>query len=622
MMLLHGFGRGVMALAVCGVVLWQIGAMGQGSGVSEEKSQDGGVKLTVDGGKAILDNGIIVATINTGGAAVTSLKYDGKEMMGVVYFSMGGGGNYETPYNCVYSVTTQTAEMVDISCKRVYEPGKNKHAWDIDVHFVLRKGMSGLYSYAIVEHKEGYPEQGMGEWRTVYKMPGLFERIYVDDIRQWEMPSGEDWKKSERTSIGEVAKLTTGPRAGKYDCKYEYAAEYWTVGAYGHASNVNNIGAWMIPGVCDWLNDGPMKADLAPAAGIIHLHLISNHFGGSGFHLKQGEAWKKIYGPWLMYFNNKKGADACWADAKKQAQIEQAAYPYSWMSNELYQAGERVTVKGKFIAQDALKPNLSTEGAWVGLALPEKEAGVSWQYQAKAYQYWAQAGKDGSFAIRGVRPGAYTLYAFTKGAVGEFSKDNVTVKANTPLDLGEVTWNVTHSGKTIAWEIGVPDRLPAEFRHGSTDYWEPFLYEQFVKEFPNPIEYNVADKNWATALNYVQNVYDGKAWKWRLNFELAKAPAGDATLTLAFAGSDRMRLKVYSNDETKEVATVTPPNSGGNGLVREAQHMRYGLSYVKIPAGMLKAGKNVITLEGASSSARSCYVSYDYINLELPDTKL
>jgi rhamnogalacturonan endolyase len=611
-----------MFVAVCGAVLWlggcgEEGAWGLGSGVGEEKT-GAPVKVTVDGGKAILDNGIIAATIDTANARVVSLKYCGKEMMGVVYFSMAGGTSYENPNHCAYSVTKQTPEMVDISCKRIFLPGKDKHAWDIDVHYVLHRGKSGLYSYATLEHQASYPNARMGEWRTVYKIPsGLFERIYVDDVRQWEMPSAADFKLAEQTSIPEATLLTTGPRAGKYDCKYEYAAEYRTVGVYGHASNVNNLGAWIVPGVCDWLNDGPMKADLAPAAGIIHLHLNGNHFGGSNFTIRQGETWKKIYGPWLIYFNNKKGAEACWADAKRQAAEENAAWPYAWLDNELYQAKERTVVKGKFIAKDPLKPDLSTDGAWVGLALPEKEAGP-WQSQGKSYQYWAKAGKLGSFSIKGVRPGTYTLYAFTKGAVGEFSKEDVTVKAGTPLDLGNITWNVTHPGKTIAWEIGVPDRLPAEFRHGSTDYWEPFLYEKFSSEFANPLEYNVAEKNWGTALNYVQSTYDGWPWKWRLNFELAQAPSGDAMLTLAFAGSDRMRVRVSVNNEPNEVAIVTPPNAGGNGLVREAQHMNYGLSYVKIPAGMLKAGQNVITLEGVSSSARSCYVSYDYINLELP----
>jgi hypothetical protein len=78
-----------------------------------------------------------------------------------------------------------------------------------------------------------------------------------------------------------------------------------------------------------------------------------------------------------------------------------------------------------------------------------------------------------------------------------------------------------------------------------------------------------------------------------------------------------MRVRVLVNDEPNEVAIVTPPNSGGNGLVREAQHMRYGLVYVKIPAAGLKAGKNVITLEGLSGPARRNYVSYDYVNLEM-----
>jgi rhamnogalacturonan endolyase len=575
------------------------------------------VKLSFKDGKAVMDNGIIVATIDTAGARVTSLKYDGKELMGVVYFSSGGGTGYETPGHCTYSVTTQTPEMVDISCKRVYTPGKDKRAWDIDVHYVLRRGMSGLYVYAILDHKAEYPAAGEAEWRAVYKIPGLFEKIYVDDVRHWETPGGEDWAKAEKTSIGEVMKMTTGPRAGKYECKYEYAAEYKTVGAYGHASDKNNLGAWIIPGGCDWLNDGPMKADLAPAAGIIHIHLNSNHFGGTGFGAKEGEAWRKIYGPFMIYFNNKKGADACWADAKKQGETEMAAWPYKWLANEEYAVKDRSDVKGKFLATDTIKGKLSAEGAWVGLVRPEKEFG-HWQYQSKWYQYWTKAQKDGSFVIKGVRPGTYSLCAFTKGAVGEYTEPNVIVKAAADLDLRDVRWNVTHPGKKIAWEIGVPDRLPAEFRHGSTDWWEPFLYETFVKEFPNPLEYDVASKD-TNRLNYAQNPYNDRPWVWRLHFELAKAPVKDATLTLAFAGSDRMKIKVFVNEDTREVATVIPPNAGGNGLVREAQHARYGLSYVTIPAAKLKAGKNVISLEPLSSTARSCYVSYDYMNLETSD---
>jgi len=586
--------------------------------VVSTSASGGDVLLVVKDDTAVLDNGIIRATIDVKGARVTSVKYNGFEMMGRdgVYFSSGGGGGYERPWGCVLSVFRQTPDMVDISCKRVYSQERgHKRAWDIDIHYVLRKGVSGLYSYAILDHKPEYPDAGEAEWRTVYKTSGLFERIYVDDLRQWEMPSGADWAKAEKTSIGEAMKMTTGPRAGKYECKYTYAAEYWTVSAYGHASNINGIGAWIIPGVCDWLNDGPMKADLTAAAGIIHLHLNSNHFGGTGFLARHGEAWSKIYGPWLIYFNSGKTADQCWADAKKQAGIESAAYPYQWMEHELYQAKERAVVKGRFVAKDILKPSLSTEGAWVGLTMPEKDAG-HWQYQSKWYQYWTKADKDGRFVIRGVRPGTYTLYAFTKGAVGEYSKEDVVVKSGQTAELGDVVWNIKRPGKRILWEIGVPDRLPAEFRHGSTDWFEPFLYEQFVKEFSNPLEYSVAEKNWATALNYAHNIYDGKPWKWRFNFELEKAPEGDAVLTLAFAAAHKSSVLVFVNDETKELAAVRPPNEGGNGLVRQAQHMRYGLSYVTIPAGSLKAGKNVITLQTTGNN-RSDYVSYDYISLEM-----
>jgi hypothetical protein len=98
-------------------------------------------------------------------------------------------------------------------------------------------------------------------------------------------------------------------------------------------------------------------------------------------------------------------------------------------------------------------------------------------------------------------------------------------------------------------------------------------------------------------------------------FSASPAPAGDSTLTLAFAGADRAKLGVDADG--KDLGTIVPPVQGGNGLVREAVHTRYSVSTVKIPAADLHAGNNVITLT-LQSPVTASYGMYDCFSLETP----
>ena len=580
------------------------------------------VTLTDHGSTVVLDNGVITATLVKTNARVASILYQGFQMVATdrqVYFSMDGGSSYEQPSNCVYSIKTQTPDMIDISLKHFYTT--QPHKFDIDIHYVLRRGNTGLYVYAILDHPASYGATSVGEWRMVWWMPHdstnfLMERIYVDALRNWEMPSVYDLSQAQPTSIAEIIRLTTGVRANQYDCKYEYSVAYSAIGTYGHASNVNNVGAWLVFGSQEFFNDGPTKQDLAPASGIIHVHFGRNHYNGSGIGVAAGESWSKIFGPYLLYLNSDpQGADALWADAQAQVAAQAGAWPYPWLTdNPLYPlAGDRGAVSGRLAVTDALKPDLTGAGAWVGVAQPD--LGSNWQFDAKHYQYWVRADADGSFTIPNVRPGSYTLYAFVNGAVGEYSQTDVSVAAGDTTALGDVVWNVFHPGNSIAWEIGIPDRDSTEFRH-SSDYFEPFLYQQFSSEFSGPLEYTVGVSDWSTDWNYAQtsSIEPGTSWKWRVHFNLDSAPAGDATLTVALAGSDHARMYVYVNDETRAVANFYPENGGGNALIREGSHAKYSLSYVTIPAAALNVGANTITLVQGSTG----HVMYDYLNLELP----
>jgi rhamnogalacturonan endolyase len=581
------------------------------------------VTLQDSGSTVVLANGIISATIFKSSATIASLKFRGYEMSQAGYYSMDGGNHYRIPRRCIYSVKTQSRDMIDIGMKSVWR--NEAQAFDIEVHYVLHRGASGLYSYAVLSHPANYPATGVGEWRMVWKLsPDLLEKIYVDDLRHWAMPNSEDFRLATRTPITEIIKINTGVRAGMYDCKYDYSANYWDLGCWGHASDERKVGAWIVLGSHEFFNDGPTKQDLTAASGIIHLHFGLDHYNASGTHVAAGEAWQKIFGPFLLYCNYiAGGGDACWADAQAQAKAEQAVWPYAWLTGipAYPSANGRGSIAGHLIVEDALKPNVNAANAWLGVAQPEP--GGNWQFESRHYQYWVKADSQGNFRIPNVRPGTYTLYAFTDGAVGEFSRPDVMVQAGATTALGDLTWNVPHKGTRIAWEIGVPDRTAKEFRHGN-DYFHGYLWHNFTREFSNPLDYTVGKSNWKTDWNYVQTRYaepDGKnaaQWKWRIHFNFDRVPAGAATLTMAIASAYESRIDVRVNDDNRVLTSISPSIEGGNALLREGIHAKYCVEYVSIPAANLKAGENIITLSIPETGSDATHVMYDYLNLELP----
>jgi rhamnogalacturonan endolyase len=591
----------------------------------------GQVTLTDNGPSVTLANGVVTATIQKNNGQITSMTLGNLETVhGNVYYSMDGGSTYQQPGPCVYSITSQTQDLIDLSFFQVY--ANQPHAFDIDIHYVMQTGDSGVYSYAILNHPSTYPVTSVGEWRTVWKHPDdganfTFEKIYVDDARHGLGPSLYDIQQASPTSIAEVVHINTGPLAGQYFGKYDYNAEYYTLGTWGHASDVNQAGVWVVLGSFEFLNDGPPKQDLTIAEGYTLLHYGRNHYGGSSTNVAAGESWSKIYGPWLLYMNScPSGADACWAGAKARALTEQTAWPYPWLTTTpLYPQGVgRGSITGTLIVQDRLKPSVTGGGAWVGLAQPDPNG--NWQNESKRYQYWVTADSSGNFTIPNVRPGTYTLYAFTAGSVGEYSRANVTVNAGGTTDVGAVTWNVYHPGNTIAWEIGIPDRSAAEFRHGG-DYFQAFLYDNFANELPNPLDYIVGSSDYTTDWNYAQTAYNVggtlSQWPWNIHFNLDSVPAGgNATLSLAWASTDHAALQVFVNDPdmlNPPLADFFPSIDGGNALIREGIHAKYGVDYVSIPTSLLQPGANTITLlQRRGIAGIGNHVMYDYINLELP----
>lgn len=599
--------------------------------VDQKNRADTSSLFTDHGDYIVLDNGIISAKITKASARITSYKFKGVEVLKDGYYSMDGGKGYSNPNHCQVSVKKQTSNLVDVAFISAWQPGYRQQAFDIECHYVIEKGTSGVYCYAVLTHQASYPATRVGEWRYVWKFPpDRFDHIMIDSLRHMELPSPSDFRQSTKTSIPEAVKLTTGVKAGTYECKYAYSVEYQYVGAYGEVSNKNKIGAWFVMGGYDFFNDGPTHADLTQVdgntgdGGGLLIHFGRNHYSGSsGIAVDAGEQWSKTFGPYLMYVNSdKSGVDAMWADAKKKVVEEQAKWPYKWITNvpDYPSAAQRGSISGTFTVKDPFKPKLTGGNAWVGVIEP----GIDWQTDSKHYQYWIKADAKGNFTIPAIRPGKYTLHAFVNGAIGEFAKNDVVVKEGSKTNIGEVKWDIPRDKGKLVWEIGIPDRTAGEFKFGK-QYWNSFMWETYSPALPNPLVYTVGSSDWHNDWNYVQSAYwkkDGgfSQWPWRINFKLDKiAKSGFATLTFAFASTDHCNLQTFVNNENKPFNVFVPTvNTGGNALVRQGIHARYDTYVLPIPVSELHIGDNYITLLGTKGTNRSDHIMYDYLSLEVP----
>lgn len=590
------------------------------------------VTLNHHGEEYTLANGNVTATILGPEGSVVSLKYHGTNLIASsgkhdqIYWSMDGGKSYQNPGGMKCTVKADTTDMADVGCKETYN-GSQPHAFDIEIHYCLRRGMTGLYVYALLSHPASYPATSVGEWRVVWQTPDqggkwLFEKIYVDKTRHWVYPTKDELDHAIATPIKEITIMRSGPWQNRGESKYTYAANYEDIGTFGFASDVHQLGAWTVMGAFEYYNDGPRKQDLTALDGGMTHHFGRNHFGDTGIAVAAGEQWSKVFGPFLLYANGGAEGDALWHDAQAQSAAEQAAWPYAWLTGvaEYPSEAERGSAAGTFAISDAFKPAARVSGAWIGLTQPPP--GADFQSETKNYQYWSRVAADGSFTIPHVRPGTYALYAFADGEVGQYLQENVAVSADQQTSLGKVTWTIPRpAGGHLAWELGTPDRDTLEFKHGD-DYFQPYLYKTFALEMPNPLVYTIGKSSPAKDWNYMQSAYikpgqPAVPWLWQVKFDLQSVPkSGEATLILAMAGSNKGRLQVGVNGGVP-LDTFSPPLNDGNSLLRQSSHGKYSVKRIAIPMGKLRVGSNSIDLT-QMGLADADYVAYDYLALEMP----
>jgi len=578
------------------------------------------VTLTDGGDHVTLGNGIVTFQITKANGNIEGLKYNSNNILAEPgYLDWVDNGNKHIG-NGVFAVVRDPGQndgnLAEVSVSQKFN-GQGS-PFDAEIHYVLRRGESGLYSFVIFHHAASYPAGGIAQSRWVLRMDDkVFDFINVDDERRRAMPPSD--APMQVLGPKEVTMVTAGPFKGLITQKYFYFVDAGDHFVHGWTSTQQHIGCWVAYGSTESQNGGPTKQhNTAHWGRMLFKILTCGHYGsGSGLDFAAGEEWQKIYGPWMLYFNSGGSNDALWADAKKQAAYLRSTWPPAWMSNPLMPpAVARGSVAGRIQVTDPQDPTASLANAWVGLAAPQPD----WQKQGKGYQFWVHAAADGSFIIPNVRAGQYTLYAFTSGVMDEFRRDGVSVQAGRAVNLGTTDWTPVRYGKQL-WQIGTPDRTAKEFRHGD-DYREWGLWNKFPEDFPNGVNFVIGQSNERTDWNYAQvNLQKNGQWvgtTWNILFDMPSAPApGAAILRLAFAASQNARLTTYVNG----TAVDRLHTASDSTMIRSGIHGQYFEHDIVFDAALLKPGRNTIALEqSAGGNALKC-VMYDCVRLELDNSR-
>ncbi|KAJ4714593.1 Rhamnogalacturonate lyase family protein [Melia azedarach] len=629
-----------------------------------------GVQLSVKYRRqVVMNNGLVQVTFSNPEGEVIGIKYrgidnvleiendeDNRGYWDVVWYEPGKTGTYDKLIGTHFKVIMADENQAEISFTRTWNISfrGSQVPLNVDKRYIMRRGCSGFYFYAIMEREKGWPDVDMDQIRAVFKLQkDKFHYMALSDVRQRIMPMPEDRATGVPLAYPEAVLFTnrTNPKLKEVDDKYQYSCEDKDNRLHGWISADPPVGFWTITPSNEFRNGGPNKQDLTSHVGPTVLSMFtSTHYAGKEINTeyRNGEPWKKVFGPVLVYLNSvstKENPLNLWADAKRQMFKESAKWPYNFpQSQDFPKAYQRANVSGQLQVLDRYISErlMWADSAYVGLAAPGDVG--SWEREAKGYQFWTKADRKGYFLIKNVREGYYNLYAWVPGIVGDYKLNhNITVKAGSKINLGALVYQPHRNGPTL-WEIGFPDRSAAEFfvpdpypnctNKLYTNHLDKFrqygLWERYADLYQNDdLRYIVGVSDYTRDWFFAQvtrNVGNGtyQGTIWQVIFELKSMnPEGNYTLQLALASATDSELQVRFNKPDTELPHFSTGTIGkDNAIARHGIHGLYRLYSINVPSFLLNRGNNTIYLTQTRSRSPFQGVMYDYIRLEGPPGNL
>ncbi|XP_020530602.1 probable rhamnogalacturonate lyase B isoform X1 [Amborella trichopoda] len=632
-----------------------------------------GVKLLTEDHYVVLDNGIVNLTLSKPEGIVTGIQYGGidnvletlNEEVNRGYWDLVWGdlgesrhGTFDVIKGTKFNVVVENDEQVEVSFTRVWDPSLKGTLvpLSIDKRFILLRGCSGFYTYAIYEHLEGWPAFYLSQTRIVFKLrKDKFQYMAIADNRQRIMPMPDDRLPPRGQPLAyPEAVLLVDPinpdLKGEVDDKYQYSCDNKDIGPHGWICTDPLVGFWNITPSNEFRTGGPLKQNLTSHVGPITLAMFqSAHYAGDNLvpKFQNEEPWKKVFGPVFIYLNSALTGQDCsvlWEDAKEQMMTEVQSWPYSFLASADYPTKEeRSSVSGRLLVRDRFLSNddLIADSTYVGLALPGDIG--SWQRECQGYQFWTRTDYDGYFTISSVRVGDYNLYAWVYGFIGDYKYDGkITISSGCDVDLGEIVFEPPRDGPTL-WEIGIPDRSAAEFYVPDpnpkyvnklyVDHPDRFrqygLWERYTDLYPNDdLVYTVGTSDYQKDWFFAQVTRKGEngtyqATTWQIKFDLDSVNQdGTYKLRVALASAAMAELQVRFNDPKANPPHFTTGIIGmDNAIARHGIHGLYWLYSIDIPNTQLVVGVNTIFLTQANSTSPFRGILYDYIRLEGPPSE-
>ncbi|KAH9756099.1 rhamnogalacturonan endolyase [Citrus sinensis] len=597
-----------------------------------------GVQLHEQNNHVVMNNGILQVSISTPQGFVIGIQYKGNKNLLNVQNEEDNRGIEATNYK----VIMRTKEQVELSFTRMWQPYTNGTIApvNIDKRFLMLRGSSGFYSYAIYKRLKGWPGFQLFNNRMVFKPnPDKFHYMIISGNRQREMPLQQDRERGHKLAYEEAVLLPNG----EVDDKYQYSMDAKDIRVHGWISTDSTVGFWQILPSSESRSFGPLKQFLTSHTGPISINTFhSTHYVGENFGMKfkDGEAWKKIFGPFLVYVNSVAGKgdrQMLWRDANRQFMSEVKSWPYKFpASKDFARSNKRGSISGRLIVKDS-RAGIGAKGAYVGLAKPGKAG--SWQTECKGYQFWTVANEGGNFSIKNVLIGNYNLYAWIPGFIGDFKYHAaIRITAGSAKQIGNLVYKAPRNGPTL-WEIGIPDRSAAEFyipnpnpkyinklyvkhdRFRQYGLWERYAELHRKRDLVYEVWANNYRKDWYFAQNTRKkgNKYEGSTWQIQFKLEGVVKKA-TYKLRVAVAAAHGAELQVRVNSRSARRPLFSSGSVGReNAIARHGIHGVYKLFNVDVPGKVLRKGNNTIYLSQPRKLDAFTGIMYDYLRFEGPD---
>lgn len=601
------------------------------TGSSDPNAKQGEEKVTLLEGASsvIIANSEITMEVRKFSPTISSIMRNKGEYQGVNLLK-GGEGYYLLNYGLdgekkkwggsgmSYKLISKTEDRVEISVS-VNHP--KLLPFEMDYRFVLEADSPGFYVYSIFKYPENMPD-GLEIEQSRYSFrldPNIFTDYGIEDRamgdRIGKFPSPKDVRRGD-SLMDATYRLPDGEIYTKYQHSV-FMGDNNINGVFGE-----DIGFSIIRPSTEYLVGGPAKheylVEMTDSTPMVHWYEQVRHYGTPSIYPEKG--WEKVYGPFFVYINEGDSIEDLWKDAKQKTEEEITKWPYEWVEAPAYAAEHRSQVSGQLEITDGT----SAENARVILGQP----GQNFYEQNLDYLYYTQADREGRFTLPAVREGDYTLYAYVNGVFGEYRKDGIQVNAKEPLDLGVLEWEPVNHGE-LAWQIGIPDRTPREFKYGENLHqWG--LWLQYPLDFPEDVNFTIGKSDERTDWNYAHPMVKtpGKteqllvpanrsAAVWNIIFDREEAVSGTGTLTIAIAGSSNGSLNIELNGTQIASYEKVIPIGNDASLYRAGEAGYYNELIIPFDASLLREGENVISLKPLSSGGSTDGILYDALKLEV-----